>query len=67
MKKGMWIEGITLCYFCDRPSLHRENFSIVHPSFVVEKAGLSNALRSAFHSSIVSDRDHTKSDRENPV
>lgn len=27
VKKRMWVEGITLCYLCERQSLHRENFN----------------------------------------
>lgn len=73
VKKGMWIEGITLCYWCERPSLHRENFSIVlhisalrESSFGVEKAELSNAL-SGPHQYRVKERPHQDRKREPSV
>lgn len=31
VKKRIWVEGITLCYLCERQSLHTENFNIAVP------------------------------------
>lgn len=74
VEKRMRVEGIRLCYLCERQSVI-ERISILlfttfqpsnrESSFAVEKTELNIALRSVFHSTVTQKRPQQA--RENPV